>query len=146
MHIGARQQPATYTMNSGQEQYEIEKVSSKKDLGVLMDKALNFSEHISDKINKANRNLCLILRTFTYMDKEMFLNFYKSIVCPHVEYAVTVCTPLYEKYMVAIENVQRRATTLVQTICHTKKGLNKLDSRLWNIGESERTSLKFIKL
>ena len=33
LHIGARQQPATYTMNSGQEQYEIEKVSSEKDLG-----------------------------------------------------------------------------------------------------------------
>ena len=72
-------------MNSGQEQYEIEKVSSEKNLGVIMDKALNFSEHISSKINKANRNLGLIFRTFTYMDKEMFLNLYKSIVRPHVE-------------------------------------------------------------
>ena len=79
LHIGARQQPATYTMNSGQEQYEIEKVSSEKDLGVIMDKALNFSEHISSKINKANRNLGLIFRTFTYMDKEMFLNLYNQL-------------------------------------------------------------------
>ena len=118
MHIVARQQPATYTMNSGQDQYEIEKVSSEKDLGVIMDKALNFSEHISSKINKANRNLGLIFRTFTYMDKEMFLNLYKSIIRPHVEYAVTVCTPLYKKEMVAIENVQRRATKLVRTISH----------------------------
>ena len=31
-----------------------------------MDKALNFSEHISSKINKANRNLGLIFRIFTY--------------------------------------------------------------------------------
>ena len=83
-----------------------------------MDKALNFSEHISSKINKANRNLGLIFRIFTYMDKEMFLNLYKSIVRPHVEYAVTVCTPLYKKDMVAIENVQRRATKLVRTISH----------------------------
>ena len=48
----------------------------------------------------------------------MFLNLYKSIVRPHVEYAVTVCTPLYKKDMVAIENVQRRATKLVRTISH----------------------------
>ena len=101
-------------MNSGQEQYEIERVSSERDLGVIMDKALNFSEHISSKINKANRILGLIFRTFTYMDKEMFLNLFKSIVHPHVEYAVTVCTPLYKKDMAAIENVQRRATKLVQ--------------------------------
>ena len=33
-------------MKSGQEQIEIEKVSNEKDLGVIMDKALKFSEHI----------------------------------------------------------------------------------------------------
>ena len=105
-------------MNSGQVQYEIEKVSSEKDMGVYMDKALNFSEHISSKINQANRNLGLIFRTFTYMDKEMFLNLYKSIFQLYVEYAATVCTPLYKKYMVAIENIQRRATKLVRTKGH----------------------------
>ena len=64
-----------------------------------MDKALNFSEHISSKINKANRNLGLIFRTFTYMDKEMFLNLYKSIVLPHVEYMrYCVYASLQERY------------------------------------------------
>ena len=52
------------------------------------------------------------------MDKEIFLNLYKSVVRPHLEYAVTVCTPLYKKDMVAIENVQRRATKLVKSIRH----------------------------
>ena len=51
-NVSIRQQPATYTMKSGQEQFEIEKVFSEKDLGVIIDKALIFS-----KINKANRNL-----------------------------------------------------------------------------------------
>ena len=98
------------------EELPTEKVSSEKDLGVIMDKALKFSEHISTKINKANRNLGIVFRTFTYMDKEMFLNLYKSIVRPHLEYAATVCTPLFKKDMIAIENVQRRATKLVRTI------------------------------
>ena len=48
----------------------------------------------------------------------MFLNLYKSIVRPHIEYAVTVCAPLYKKDMIAIENVQRRATKLVTSIKH----------------------------
>ena len=32
------------------------------------------------------------------MDKEIFLNVYKSLVRPHLEYAVTACTSLYKKY------------------------------------------------
>ena len=48
----------------------------------------------------------------------MILNLYKCIVRPHIEYAVTVCKPLYKKDMVAIENVQMRAIKLVRTISH----------------------------
>ena len=118
LHIGTRLEPASYQMKSGQESTKIEKVASEKDLGVIVDQALNFSEHINSKVNKANRNLGMIFRTFTFMDKEIFLNLYKSVVRPHLEYAVTVCTPLYKKDMVAIENVQRRATKLVKSIRH----------------------------
>ena len=96
---------------AGHKKYQV-----KKDLGVIMDKALEFSEHINTRINKANRNLGIVFRTFTYMHKEMFLNLYKSIVRPHLEYAVMVCTPLFKKDMIAIENVQRRATKLVSSI------------------------------
>ena len=67
---------------------------------------------VCTKINKANRNLGIVFRTFTYM------NLYKSIVRPHLENAATVCTPLFKKEMVVIENVQRRATKLVSTISH----------------------------
>ena len=36
-------------MDSGQGVIEIEKVTSEKDLGVIVDQALNFTEHISTK-------------------------------------------------------------------------------------------------
>ena len=39
-----------------------------------MDKSLDFSEHISSKINKADQNLGIMFRSFTFIDKEMFLN------------------------------------------------------------------------
>ena len=106
LHIGSRNEDINYRMNTGQEVIEIETVTSERDLGVIMDKALNFSEHINTKVNKANRNLGIIFRKFIYMDKEMFRNLYKSLV-PHLEYAITVCAPLYKKDMIIIENVQR---------------------------------------
>ena len=50
------------------------------------------------------------------MDHDLFRNLYKTIVRPHLEYATTVCTPLFKKDMIAIENVQRRATKLITSV------------------------------
>ena len=48
----------------------------------------------------------------------MFLNLYKSIVRPHLEYASTVWSVLYKKDCISIENVQIRATRMVHSIRH----------------------------
>ena len=57
-------------MKKGHEFIPIEKVHSEKDLGVIIDKSLKYTEHINSKIKIANRNLGLIFRTFTYLDKD----------------------------------------------------------------------------
>ena len=49
----------------------LENLESEKDLGVIIDTSLSFGENISSKISTANRNLGLIFRTFTFMDKVM---------------------------------------------------------------------------
>ena len=77
-----------------------------------------WAEMISYQIKVANRNLGLIFRTFTYIDKDIFLNLFKSIVRPHIEYASSVWSPVFKKDMIALENVQRRATKLVKSIAH----------------------------
>ena len=49
----------------------------------------------------------------------MFLNLYKTIVRPHLEYASTVLSVLYKKKdRISIENVQRRATGIVHSVRH----------------------------
>ena len=53
-------------------QLKLKKKSSEKDLGVIFDSSLRFGEHINSKVNKANRNVGLIFRTFTFMDKKVF--------------------------------------------------------------------------
>ena len=76
---------------------EIKRVEHEKDLGIIVDNKLNFREHITSKVNIANRNLGLIFKTFTYMDQEMFLNLYKSMVRPHLEYRSQIWSPVYKK-------------------------------------------------
>ena len=111
-------QNAEYTMETVNGPVKISKVDSEKDLGVIFDSNMKFGEHINSKVTKANQTLGLIFRTFTYMDKEMFLNLFKSLIRPHLEYATVVWSPVYKKDMIQIENIQRRATRLVTSLQH----------------------------
>ena len=94
MHVGENSVVSTYKMGSEENRTEIQKVKAEKDLGVTIDDKLKFREHITQKVNIANRNLGIIFRTFSYMDKEMFLNLYKSMVRLHLKYATQIWSPL----------------------------------------------------
>ncbi|MEW8544372.1 MAG: reverse transcriptase domain-containing protein, partial [Candidatus Thiodiazotropha sp.] len=118
LHVGEADEVFRYNMGTGDNKTEIERVKSEKDLGVTIDEKLKFREHITQKVNIANRNLGIIFRTFMFMDKEMFLNLYKSMVRPHLEYATQIWSPKYKKDKIIIENVQRRATRLLKCIQH----------------------------
>ena len=92
---------------------ELEHVFEEKDLGVHVDADLSFEEHIATKIMKANQIMGLIRRTFTYLGKESFKKLYTALFRPHLEYAQSVWSPHLKKYQDLVENVQMRATKLV---------------------------------
>ena len=119
---------------------DIEQVKEEKDLGVLINEQLAVKNHINEKVKVANRNLGIIKRTFTYLDKQIFLNLYKANVRPHLEYASTVWSPHLIKHKRTNENVQRRATKLIPSLGHLpySERLIKLDYQPSNIVESER--------
>ncbi|MES9884664.1 MAG: reverse transcriptase family protein, partial [Sedimenticola sp.] len=116
MHIGKETNLPEYTMIQSGTEIKIEEVQEEKDLGVILDNKLKFTSHIQASVKKANRNLGIIKRTFKYMDKVMFLNLYKSLIRPHLEYASTVWSVIYKKECILIENVQRRATKLIKNM------------------------------
>ena len=91
-------------------------VKQEKDIGVIVDDQLKFEDHIYEKVKKANNMMGLIRRSFIHLDKEMFLNLYKALVRPHLEYANVIWHPTKIKDITAIENVQRWATKYLPSL------------------------------
>ena len=100
-------------MTSNGQTSNITECNEEKDLGVIIDNKLTFDSHIQEAINRANRILGLIKRTFSYLDKEMFLMLYKGLVRPILEYGNVIWSPHLKRQSSAIEKVQRRATKLL---------------------------------
>ena len=114
MHLGKNNPKANYNMTASDgTHHTLEETEVEKDLGVQVDNKLKFSQHIQTKINKANRVLGCLKHTFKYMNKEIFLMLYKSLVRPHLEYASCIWSPQLKRDKDAIERIQRRATKLV---------------------------------
>ena len=122
---------------------QLDEVSSEKDIGVVIDNKLSFSDHLAEKINKANRIVGLIRRTFVALDEEIFRCLYVALVRPHLEYANQIWAPYLVKGIEAVENVQRRASKLVPAlknlIGYTKKDFISWDCQHWLIEEQEET-------
>ena len=116
LHIGYNNPRYKYILKSGEDESVLNICSEEKDLGVIFDGKLSFDAHIQNCISKANRILGVIKRSFSYLDKELFLLIYKSMVRPHLEYANSIWSPKLKRQSAAIERVQRRATKLLYEI------------------------------
>ena len=57
-----------------------------------------------------------IKRSFTFLEGKLFKKLFTTFVRPHLEYAQPVWAPFLQKYIDIIENVQVRATKLVDGI------------------------------
>ena len=90
----------------------LQKTQIERDLGVIISKDLEWGHQVSSATNKANKKLGMIKHAFKYLDVETFKLLYKSLVRPHLEYAVTVWSPSWIKDIDKLDNVQRRATRI----------------------------------
>ena len=95
------------------EQVAIGETTCEKDLGVKVDNKLKFKEHMNDVINKSNKMVGMIRRTFKTLSISTFGPIFKTIVRPHLEYGNTIWHPALLGDQRKIERVQRRATKLV---------------------------------
>ncbi|XP_068250159.1 uncharacterized protein [Palaemon carinicauda] len=94
----------------------ISKTRTERDIGVVIDDKLTFADHLAEKIEKANKIVGLIKRTFVFLEPATFKPLFTSLVRPHLEYANQVWCPQLIKDINAIENVQRRVSKLVSCL------------------------------
>ena len=116
LHIGKKNPEEIYVMHQNNILTSIDSVIVQPDLGILMDESLNFSDHISSIVLKANKILATIKRSIKYITITTFNLLYKSLVRPHLEYCNAVWSPFLIKDIKMIEAVQRRATKLVPVL------------------------------
>ena len=113
----------------------LNKVSEEKDLGVLISEDLKPYKNIQENIKNANKMIGMVRRTFSFLDKNMFLRVYKAFIRPQLEYCQQIISPFLKSDIDELEKVQRRATKLLHNIKDIpyEERLQKLD--LYSLAE-----------
>ena len=132
MHIGRSNPHYDYQINNK----TLEETTEEKDLGIFVTPDWKSAAHVAKVAAKANSMVGRINRAFNYMDVDMFKAIYPSMIRSHMEYAAPAWSPHLKKDINLLEQVQRRATRLVQglsnsTYEHRKSvlGLTSLEDR-----------------
>ena len=60
--------------------------NSHKHLGMILDSKLNFKNHLSEKISKANKGIGIIRRLYNFLPRASLVNIYRAFVRPHLDY------------------------------------------------------------
>ena len=113
---------------------------SQKHLGHILDKRLNFTEHINSKISKCDKLIGIIKKFFISFPRNAFLRIYKSFTRPRFDYAhIVYDKPNNASFKTKIENVQYRVCIAItgaiqgtsrERLYH-KLGLESLTDRRW---------------
>ena len=64
----------------------INRKSTQKHLGLLLDERLNFSEHINEKLKKVTKSINLLRKLNLTLPRSSLLIIYKSFIRPHLDY------------------------------------------------------------
>ena len=110
LHFGVNNRNHQYTLGD----QGIENVTAEKDLGVIVKENLDVSDQVAEKVKTANKVLGMINRIYDDKSQHNIISLYKSLVRPHLEYAIQAWRPYKQKDIDAIEKVQRRATRMIE--------------------------------
>ena len=85
-----------------------------RDLGVIVDKTMKFSEQVNSVVSSSNAVLGMIKRNITCKNKNIVTRLYKALVRPKLEFCIQAWRPYLKKDIDKIERVQHRATKMIE--------------------------------
>ena len=113
VHYGKKNPKYEYRMSTDTNVTTVASGNEERDLGVLFQQDLTFSNHAADAAKRANIKLGIIKRSFSALHRQGFLSLYKSIIRPTLEYCNSVWCPMFKRDEDLLEKVQQRPTRLL---------------------------------
>ena len=89
VHFGRTNLETNYRIQDENFKYKIlETTESERDLGIIVSSNFDWKVQINSALNKANRVLGMLKRTFASRETDLWKKLYFSMIRPHLEYAV----------------------------------------------------------
>ena len=109
IHLGHKNRQYNYKLGN----HELKKSVKERDLGVIVESSMKWSEQCNAAVKSANSTLGIIRRHIKSRKKDIIIKLYKSLVRPKLEFCVQAWCPYQRKDIENIERVQHRATKLI---------------------------------
>ena len=93
----------------------LDKVTTQRDLGVIVDEHLNFTEHRNKVIQTCQWKTNVMRRNFKFSNSEIQLKLFKAHVLPFISYCSTIWQPKQIGQKQELENILRRFTKTLVT-------------------------------
>ena len=129
LHVGTNNPQYSYVMNGN----TLPTIEYEKDLGLHTTNTLDWDFHINKSVSKAKAVIGWVSRNVISRKIDVMVNVYKSLIRPHIEYAVQLWNLPAEfgnwKTIMAVEDVQRSFTRMIDNV-----GLLPYEQRLKALG------------
>lgn len=116
IHVGSKNSNQQYSLCGS----VVRESTIERDLGIIVDSSMKFSEQCNAAIKNANSTLGLIRRTIKCKSQHIITNLYKALVRPKLEYCVQAWRPYLKRNIDNMEKVQHRATKMIEECKHLK--------------------------
>ncbi|CAM5134524.1 unnamed protein product [Natator depressus] len=114
MHLGINNNNFCYKLGT----HQLEVTEAEKDLGVLVDHRISMSRQCDMAVKKANAVLGCIRQGVSSRDKQVLVPLYKALLYNILQVplykALQFWSPVFKKDEFQLEQVQRRATRMIQ--------------------------------